>query len=137
VAVGQYDIIVCGDSFCCAVDIELKPVGTRAHFSQILEDRWGYRVLNLAHGGVSNTCILWQIREAVALAPQTIVYNRTFEDRLDIMLHDDFRPDLGLRNFAYWNGIRPVTRQVMRPASTTTSPRFLAPPGRGWINAQE
>ncbi len=100
--VGQYDIIVCGDSFCCAVDIELKPVGTRAHFSQILEDRWGYRVLNLAHGGVGNTCILWQIREAVGLAPQAIVYNRTFDGRPDIMLHDDFQPDLGLRNFAYW-----------------------------------
>lgn len=98
----DYDLVVCGDSFCCSTDIELKLVGSRAHFSQILEDRWGYRVLNLAHGGVGNTCILWQIREAMSLKPRAIVYNRTFEGRPSIMLHDDFQPEHGLRNFAYW-----------------------------------
>lgn len=98
----DYDLVVCGDSFCCSTDIELELVGSRAHFSQILEDRWGYRVLNLAHGGVGNTCILWQIREAVSLKPRAIVYNRTFEGRPSIMLHDDFQPERGLRNFAYW-----------------------------------
>lgn len=101
-AVGDYDIVVCGDSFCCASNLELKHVGTRAHFSQILEDQWGYRVLNLAHGGVSNTCILWQIREAELLRPKTIVYNRTFEGRVDLMLNDQFRADRGLRNWGYW-----------------------------------
>lgn len=98
----HYDIIVCGDSFCSASKNDLKMVGRRAHFSQILEDRWGYRVLNLAHGGVSNTCILWQIREATLLQPRTIVYNRTFEGRLDIMLDDSFDRYKGLRNWAYW-----------------------------------
>lgn len=99
----DYDLVVCGDSFCCSTDIELKMVGSRAHFSQQLEDRWGWRVLNLAHGGVSNTCILWQIREAVAMRPRAIVYNRTFEGRLDIIINDRFQVLRGLRNWAYWN----------------------------------
>lgn len=101
-AVGDYDIIVCGDSFCCASTIELKMVGLRAHFSQILEDLYGYRVLNLAHGGVSNVCTLWQIREAVKLRPRAIVYNRTFEGRFDLMRNDLFEVNRGLRNWAYW-----------------------------------
>lgn len=101
-AIDNYDVIVCGDSFCCASDVDLKMVGLRAHFSQILEDRWNYRVLNLAHGGVSNTCILWQIREAARLAPKTIVYNRTFEGRVDLMLNERFATDRGLRNWGYW-----------------------------------
>lgn len=101
-AIDNYDVIVCGDSFCCASTHDLKMVGLRAHFSQILEDRWNYRVLNLAHGGVSNTCILWQIREAVQLKPKAIVYNRTFEGRVDIMLNERFSRTRGLRNWGYW-----------------------------------
>lgn len=98
----KYDIIVCGDSFCCASNFDLKMVGLRAHFSQILEDRWGHRVLNLAHGGMSNICILWQIREAVKLRPRAIIYNRTFEGRIDLMLNERFSKTKGLRNWAYW-----------------------------------
>lgn len=101
--INQYDIIVCGDSFCCATDIDLREVGLRAHFSQILEDLYGYRVLNLAHGGVSNTCILFQIKEALNYRPQTIVYNRTFEGRLDLMLNDRFNINCGLKNFLYFD----------------------------------
>lgn len=102
-AIDSYDLVVCGDSFCSTTDQELKTVGRRAHFSQQLEDQWGWRVLNLAHGGVSNTCILWQIREAVSLRPRAIVYNRTFEGRLDFMVNDLFQMQRGLRNWAYWN----------------------------------
>ena len=101
--VNQYDIIVCGDSFCCSTEIDLKIAGRRAHFSQILEDKYGYTVLNLAHGGVSNICILFQLREAEALKPKAIVYNRTFTGRVDLMLHDDFQVERGLKNFVYWD----------------------------------
>lgn len=104
--IGKYDIIVCGDSFCSATitNMELKNAGRRAHFSQILEDEYGYRVLNLAHGAMSNFCICFQIREAVKLRPKVIIYNRTFEGRINLMLNQpSFNTEAGLSNFLYWD----------------------------------
>lgn len=93
-------IIVCGDSFC-AGNLEFRPV--RSHFSQILEDRYGYHVTNLAHGGFSNLAILWQIQEAVALSPRAIVYNQTWSSRLNIAHGVNLQAGGGLKNFIYYN----------------------------------
>ena len=56
-------IAVCGESFCTACIVELKETGVRGHFSQILEDQYGYKILQFAHGGFSNTGIMFQIQE--------------------------------------------------------------------------
>ena len=67
---------VCGDSFSSASTEELKNVGRRAHFSQILEDRYGYTVYPFAHGAFSNTGIMFQIQEAMSRGVNVIVYNK-------------------------------------------------------------
>ena len=86
-------IAVCGESFCTANIIELKESGVRGHFSQILEDQYGYKVLHFAHGGWSNAGILFQIQEAVKHQPDVIVYNKTWASRVTIKLKEGFIPD--------------------------------------------
>lgn len=93
-------IVVCGDSFCASNELYNPPNG---HFSQLLRDRYGYRVINLAHGGFSNLAILWQIREAVSINPQVIVYNQTWSSRLNIAHGPTTEAAGGLRNFIYYN----------------------------------
>lgn len=89
-------IVVCGDSYCSA-----EYNGPRDHFSQILEDDYGYRVTNLARGGMSTVGICFQIREAIALAPDIIIYNTTTPDRVNIVMNDSFNLGRGLKNFSY------------------------------------
>jgi hypothetical protein len=104
-------IAVCGESYCSACTVDLKVTGTRGHFSQILEDQYGYNVLHFAHGGFSNTGILFQIQEAVKYQPDVIVYNKTWASRVTIKLKDGFQPDKGLRNFVYFNPHTASTHQ--------------------------
>ena len=96
-------IIVCGDSFCSSATHVVKGVGDRKHFSQILEDKYGYTVINLAHGGMSNVGIWFQIREAITLAPQVIVYNQTWSSRVELIVEEKFNIERGLKNFIYSN----------------------------------
>jgi len=96
-------IAVCGESFCAASSVNLKETGSRGHFSQMLEDQYDYKVLHFAHGGFSNTGILFQIQEAVKHQPDVIVYNKTWASRVTIKLKDGFRPAEGLTNFVYFN----------------------------------
>lgn len=97
-------IVVCGDSFCNATTLSVPNQGLRGHFSQILEDAYGYNVINIACGGMSTTGICFQIRDAIKMKPNFIVYNRTWPDRIDLVLRDEtFTEDKGLRNFAYVN----------------------------------
>lgn len=97
-------IVVCGDSFCAASAIPIKGIGERAHFSQILEDCYGHEIINLAHGGMSNVGIWFQIREAIKLKPQAIVYNQTWSSRVELMMNShDFNIERGLKNFIYFN----------------------------------
>jgi hypothetical protein len=104
-------IAVCGESFCTACIVELKETGVRGHFSQILEDQYGYKILQFAHGGFSNTGIMFQIQEAVKHHPDVIVYNKTWASRVNIKLRDGFIPDLGLKNFVYFNSHMPSTHE--------------------------
>lgn len=97
-------IVVCGDSFCAAPAIPIKAIGERAHFSQILEDCYKHEVINLAHGGMSNVGIWFQIREAIKLKPQAIVYNQTWSARVELMMNSqNFTVENGLKNFIYFN----------------------------------
>lgn len=89
-------IVVCGDSYCSA-----ELTGPRDHFSQILKDNFGYRVTNLARGGMSTVGICFQMREALFLKPQVVIYNTTTPDRVNLVQNDGFRLDRGLKNFAY------------------------------------
>ena len=101
---GSMKIVVCGDSFCAASAIPVKDIGERAHFSQILEDQYGHTTINLAHGGMSNTGIWFQIREAIKLAPDAIVYNQTWSSRIELMMNrQDFTLERGLKNFIYFD----------------------------------
>ena len=110
-------IAVCGESYCTASTIDLKETGSRGHFSQILEDQYGYKILHFAHGGFSNTGILFQIQEAVKQRPNVIVYNKTWASRVDISLNNgnllkpQFDPLKGLKNFVYSNKHMPSTHE--------------------------
>jgi hypothetical protein len=107
-------IAVCGDSFCAASNVDLAKTGTgpRAHFSHILEDQYGYEVLHLAHGGFSNTGIMFQIQHAVQSNVDAVVYNKTWANRVEIVLRDNrFRPEAGLKNFVYFDLGMPSTGQ--------------------------
>lgn len=110
-------IAVCGESYCTACTVDLIETGSRGHFSQILEDQYGYKILHFAHGGFSNTGILFQIQEAVKYQPDVIVYNKTWASRVTISLNNgnllkpQFDPLKGLRNFVYFNPHTPSTHQ--------------------------
>ena len=92
------EIIICGDSFCSANKHH------RNHFSQILEDTYGYSVINLARGGASAINIGYQIQTAIELKPDIVIYARTKFPRLDIRASTKhFKPTVGLKNFAYTN----------------------------------
>ena len=87
------------ESFSNLIDhklIDLKETGVRGHFSQILEDQYGYKVLHFAHGGWSNAGILFQIQEAVKHQPDVIVYNKTWASRVTIKLKEGFISNLFL-----------------------------------------
>lgn len=96
-------IAVCGDSFCSASVVDLRLVGLRAHFSQILEDQYGYNILYYAHGGFSNRAILFQIEAAVRQQPDVIVYNTTWNSRIELFIKDKFLIDSGMHNFIYYD----------------------------------
>lgn len=97
-------IVVCGDSFCSSSVVEQRLDGTRAHFSQILEDQYGHNVVNLAHGGMSNMAIWFQIEQATKLNPDVIVYSRTWSSRLDIQIRDAYTNiNNNLQNFIYYD----------------------------------
>lgn len=99
-------IVVCGDSFCAASIRPIEGIGEHAHFSQILEDQYGHEVVNLAHGGMSNVGIWFQIREAIKLNPQAIVYNQTWSARIELVMNkQDFTVEAGLKNFIYFDKI--------------------------------
>jgi hypothetical protein len=104
-------IAVCGESHCAASTVDLKEVGLRAHFSQILEDQYGYKILHFAHGGFSNTGILFQIQEAVQHQPDVIVYHKTWASRITIRTNNQFRPEDGLKNFVYFDKHMPSTHE--------------------------
>lgn len=97
-------IVVCGDSFCASTAKSITTTGSRAHFSQILEDQYGHEVTNLAHGGMSNTAIWFQIDQAIKLAPDVIVYNKTWSSRFELYVEDKFYNIISpLRNFIYYD----------------------------------
>lgn len=98
-------IAVCGDSFCSASvdDLLQTNTGRRAHFSQMLEDVHGYRVLYFAHGGFSNMGILFQMRQAVNEQAHVVVYNKTWSDRIELYRNERFNLDAGLENFFYYD----------------------------------
>lgn len=104
-------IAVCGESHCAASLVDLKETGVRGHFSQILEDQYGYKVLPFAHGGFSNTGILFQIQEAVKHQPHVVVYHTTWADRITIKLKEGFKPNEGLKNFVYFDQQTPATHK--------------------------
>ena len=87
-------IFVCGDSFCSA---DTTAPGT--HFSEILSTM-GYNIRNLARGGITNTGICFQIKEAINQKADLVIFTSTSSDRLDITLkeHKGF---LSLKNFIY------------------------------------
>lgn len=89
-------VVVCGDSYCSA-----EATGPRDHFSQILQDDYGYQVTNLARGGMSTVGICFQLREALSLNPQVVIYNTTTPDRVNLVMHDGFDISQGLKNFSY------------------------------------
>lgn len=88
-------IAVCGDSFCSA---DVNRPGS--HFSELLQTH-GHQVTNLSRGGMSNVGIAFQIREAVIMGAELIIFAKT-ESRFTIPTGKaDFDLELGLKNFCY------------------------------------
>jgi hypothetical protein len=98
-------VAVCGDSFCSASvnDLGKTNTGLRAHFSQMLEDQFGYRVMYFAHGAFGNTAIWFQIRQAIENKADVVIYNKTWSQRLTLCQRDTFMLEGGLRNFFYYD----------------------------------
>lgn len=91
-------IAVCGDSFCSASNVN------RDHFSQILEDDYGYHVANFARGGMSMIGVGFQIQHAIDTDYDLIIFARPYGHRMDIPnLGYKFDLSHGLKNFAYVN----------------------------------
>lgn len=105
-------VAVCGDSFCAASVIDLKLTGTgqRAHFSQILQDHYGYKVMYLAHGGFGNVAIWFQIKHALDCAANVVVYNSTWAHRITLVRNEKFYAEQGLANFQYYDHNMQSTR---------------------------
>jgi hypothetical protein len=97
----KYDIIVCGDSRSSAPAAGNPRNGERDHFSQILQDQYGYKVLNLARGGMTNLGICFQIREAIKIGCQYVLYHKTWSSRVNLMVNSNFTIEYGLKNFIY------------------------------------
>lgn len=87
-------LIICGDSVMSA-DTFLP----NTHFSELLET-YGYNVINLARGGISNTGIAFQLEKALMLKPDAIVFSTTSSERIDLVIKD-FDSSKGLENFIY------------------------------------
>jgi hypothetical protein len=98
-------IAVCGDSYCAASVNDLKKTGTgpRAHFSQILQDQYGYKIMHFAHGGFSNVAIFFQIKEAIKQKANVVVYNKTWSNRIELYRNDKFYSNDGIKNFFYYD----------------------------------
>jgi hypothetical protein len=87
-------IVVCGDSWCSA------QTDDNQHFSNILADR-GYEVINLARGGIANTGICFQIKQAIKIQADLVIFRRTDSGRLDIPLYPSPSSNITLKNFVY------------------------------------
>jgi len=119
----QLKIIVCGDSFCTST------IWDRYHFSQILEDTYGYHVTNLAHGSFSNVAICFQIKQAIKMRPDIIIYNVTDSGRFELVMNGNFDARHGLKNIVYCNdGVtsfdHPATGDLKSPVFSTNYPRL-------------
>jgi hypothetical protein len=97
----KYDIIVCGDSFSSAPVHGNPKTGERDHYSQFLQDRHGYKVLNLARGGMSNLGICFQMREAINITSRYVIYHKTWSGRINLLVNQLFQVENGLKNFIY------------------------------------
>jgi hypothetical protein len=97
----KYDIIVCGDSYSAALHNGNPRDGVRDHYSQLLQDIYGYKVLCLARGAMSNTGICFQMREAIRIGCRFLLYHKTWSSRINLVLNDSFYIGHGLKNFVY------------------------------------
>lgn len=80
-------VVVCGDSWLSPrynSHIE-KPIDEH-HFSQILVEKIGWDLVYLSMPGVSNYCIFDQIRTAIAINPDLIIFNTTAPERYEVTL---------------------------------------------------
>jgi len=87
-------IVVCGDSFCSA------QFDDNQHFSNILAN-YGYEVINLARGSITNTGICFQIKQAIDVQADLVILRQTSSSRLDIPLYPSPSPNITLKNFIY------------------------------------
>jgi hypothetical protein len=97
----EFDIIVCGDSFSSATKNGNPRSNTRDHYSQILQDQYGYSVLCLARSSMTNLGIAWQMRQAIEIGCKFLLYHNTWSYRLNLMINDNFQVEKGLKNFIY------------------------------------
>jgi len=74
----EFDIVVCGDSFSSATKNGNPRTNTRDHYSQILQDQYGYSVLCLARSSMTNLGIAWQMRQAIEIGCKFLLYHNTW-----------------------------------------------------------
>lgn len=96
---GTMILSVCGDSyFSC----DNRYPDT--HFSEILSNRWGYKLINLARQGISNRSIRLQVDRAIGINPELIIFGSTTSDRLEWTLHSLW-PHLSKKSYCADNGL--------------------------------
>jgi hypothetical protein len=97
----EFDIVVCGDSFSSATKNGNPRNNARDHYSQILQDQYGYSVLCLARSSMTNLGIAWQMRQAIKIGCKFLLYHNTWSYRLNLLINDNFQVEKGLKNFIY------------------------------------
>lgn len=96
------NVYVCGDSYFACHD---TVPGT--HFSEILRDRLGFNLFNLARQGISNAAIRLQVQEAIKKQADLIIIGATDHFRFEVPLHSMFSGQKP-KNFLSENGIHNI-----------------------------
>jgi len=100
-------VVVCGDSWM-TTDIRYPD----KHFSEILSNKYGFNVINLARGGMSNIGICFQLQQAVELDPQIIIFNETEPDRTSFPI-GKFKINEGLKNIRYTDSVSGSCKNIL------------------------
>jgi hypothetical protein len=71
------------------------------HFSELVSQRIGYDLYNIARGGMSNGGIIAQLEFALTFNPDLLIYNSTSSDRIEFPIQDNSGIKLDASHISY------------------------------------
>ncbi len=86
-------VVVCGDSWMSPtynIYTDIR-VPNQRHFSEILADKLNWDVICLGNVGFSNFGIVDQIKTAVSINPDLVIFNSTDHNRIELEISPDFK----------------------------------------------